>query len=582
MKTIKKLLVVALLFAFVSHVSAVKLWEDLNTGRVRVVTSDDEQDQQGIDISREFDSVSDMLAQTDLQNGNVYQVNGLQGGRFRFKLEADAAADGGVIFAVPSGGRVFRQGVTDKVLVTWYGALGDNIANDTAPIQAAIDHVASSGSLRVVRFPDPSNRYSISSAIRCPAGVTLQGPGFIHQKSAAENGIEIQGQSANIVDLVVQNDGSGACYEVTGRLNQGKWSNFRGIQRGTAPAFRCGANGAILDFEFENFRFEGDTTGHPVPLIEIKTSLSIQPMTWRFGRLHMFSGSAAPAIHVEHTDLKPSFFSSVEFSNIDFEFVFGGAIRLRGVTSFTLNRLSVFDTNTTLSADLIDLGPGGTRSCSNGSITEYYRSQGSFAPGFGDLKARSTHSVTCRSFGSDRGGARPLIDVDESNSDFIFIGSDQDRVDFAQPSSATRWIGDDRPGALVDGDTTPSVIAKQSSYQTDNSHPTTIQNFDDGSRGQSFVLILDANTTVAATNISTHSGAAIVGPGTVMMNYDGTKWTAVNETSTGVFDNGVATGPTQSIDFVTNGERQIVATEAVTELTITGSGPAPSVRTRQS
>jgi hypothetical protein len=58
-----------------------------------------------------------------------------------------------------------------------YGAKGDNITDDTAAIQSAINAAAASSG-GIVLFPEPSNTYKVTSTLTVPAdGIKLQGPG---------------------------------------------------------------------------------------------------------------------------------------------------------------------------------------------------------------------------------------------------------------------------------------------------------------------------------------------------------------------------------------------------------------------
>jgi len=87
-------------------------------------------------------------------------------------------------------------------------------------------------------------------------------------------------------------------------------------------------------------------------------------------------------------------------------------------------------------------------------------------------------------------------------------------------SGGTRGVG------FTDGDTTPSV-AGASMWDTANTNPTTITNFDDGIDGQIIRIKADANTTIQhGTNIFTTSGSNITCAANVIYSFQKrrTKW----------------------------------------------------------
>jgi parallel beta-helix repeat protein len=75
-----------------------------------------------------------------------------------------------------------------------YGARGDNSANDTVKIQAAINAAAPVSGMVVI----PSGTYLITQPLNVPANVTISGTGTIRQSSAGTYGLWIKGSNVTI------------------------------------------------------------------------------------------------------------------------------------------------------------------------------------------------------------------------------------------------------------------------------------------------------------------------------------------------------------------------------------------------
>lgn len=116
-----------------------------------------------------------------------YHVAGDKGGGLFGWDEASVAPhDGGMVVAVTGvvTGRWVRM--ADDVRVTYFGARGDGVADDTAAIQAAIDSVSSTASPGVVFEADravggtvhfPAGRYRITDTLLVGPSTTLSGVG---------------------------------------------------------------------------------------------------------------------------------------------------------------------------------------------------------------------------------------------------------------------------------------------------------------------------------------------------------------------------------------------------------------------
>lgn len=77
--------------------------------------------------------------------------------------------------------RTLRRKLQETVSIKDFGAIGDGITDDTVPIQTAVDHVQTGGTLYL-----PAGTYLISDTITLPAGITIYGEG-IHKVTIVMN-----------------------------------------------------------------------------------------------------------------------------------------------------------------------------------------------------------------------------------------------------------------------------------------------------------------------------------------------------------------------------------------------------------
>ena len=116
-----------------------------------------------------------------LTNGACVNVTGYYsrndggGGVFVFDAYSVAADDSGTIISPNKGaGRWKRQSVGQPCSIRWFGAKGDNVADDKIAIQSTINFVSERGG-GVVTVPASS--YKSSGNIVLPANIILQGEG---------------------------------------------------------------------------------------------------------------------------------------------------------------------------------------------------------------------------------------------------------------------------------------------------------------------------------------------------------------------------------------------------------------------
>lgn len=91
---------------------------------------------------------------------------------------------------------VFVQAISP--LDAAYGAAGDDTADDTAPLQAAITAAAPFGVAVDLR----GKTYKITDVLNVPAGTTLRN-GFIHQTGAGKTALKVQGSRVTLRELTI-------------------------------------------------------------------------------------------------------------------------------------------------------------------------------------------------------------------------------------------------------------------------------------------------------------------------------------------------------------------------------------------
>jgi hypothetical protein len=140
---------------------------------------------------------------TGTSNGDQASVAGYYvpgdggGGMFYWNSTSTAADDAGVTI-LPTGhvgaGR-WKRIYSGAVNVKWFGAKGDNVTNDTVPIQAAVDSILSTGG--IVTFPDGT--YLMGQVtITDSDGVTLDGTGAVLTLTGTDGGFDSSGVLSNL------------------------------------------------------------------------------------------------------------------------------------------------------------------------------------------------------------------------------------------------------------------------------------------------------------------------------------------------------------------------------------------------
>ena len=118
--------------------------------------------------------------------------------------------------------------LTPTFNVMSYGALGDDTADDTTEIQAAITAAAAVGGTVAV----PAGTYRISAALTVPANTTITGNGVIHQGTAGKSGFRITGNDVTIDGLTLTGQTSSPTYV------SGEYAIFAQGASATAPLHR--------------------------------------------------------------------------------------------------------------------------------------------------------------------------------------------------------------------------------------------------------------------------------------------------------------------------------------------------------
>ena len=124
--------------------------------------------------ARDTETVTTLKAINPRRDGEVVAVSGYStagdggGGLFRFDAASSATANDGTIIEPAVGdGRWFRI-YSEAINVKWFGALGDNVTDDLAAIQGAVDAAASE-----VVIPD--GQYYLSGAITVTNSIKITG-----------------------------------------------------------------------------------------------------------------------------------------------------------------------------------------------------------------------------------------------------------------------------------------------------------------------------------------------------------------------------------------------------------------------
>lgn len=127
-------------------------------------------DKNNVVLSRVYDTITGFDSTGLSDKDTVFfrgrdSVNDGGGGWFTFWENSVQPADGGLVFAPTSGGRLFRNGWTafgfnGDLNVKWFGAKGDGLTDDAASIQAAIN---------------TSNLLTTGGVIKFPSGVHIVG-----------------------------------------------------------------------------------------------------------------------------------------------------------------------------------------------------------------------------------------------------------------------------------------------------------------------------------------------------------------------------------------------------------------------
>jgi hypothetical protein len=105
-------------------------------------------------------NITALKALSSPTNGQIQSVSGYYaegdggGGEFVYNSSSTAADDGGLVIrpaSLPASGRWIRSTEWEPLNVRWFGAKGDGVADDTTPIQTAIN--AGQANIRSIYFP---------------------------------------------------------------------------------------------------------------------------------------------------------------------------------------------------------------------------------------------------------------------------------------------------------------------------------------------------------------------------------------------------------------------------------------------
>jgi hypothetical protein len=191
-------------------------------------------------------TVTRMTNGQQVEVANYATANDGGGGIFYFSSGSSATDNGGIFIAPTTGTGCWIRWFSSYVNAKWFGAKGNNLDNDSAPIQAAIDYVASLNGGVVFL---PKGNYLCNVVLK--TGVQLFGdPGSYGYLPSTISGVTMtQAVAGAVVDTPV---GAQAGIAVVG-------INFMGLGSGAAGKgvyFRNVSWSAVRSCHFNNFYAE--------------------------------------------------------------------------------------------------------------------------------------------------------------------------------------------------------------------------------------------------------------------------------------------------------------------------------------
>lgn len=125
-------------------------------------------------------TLDEVRSQGSARPGSTYYVTdaGRQG-LFSLDPDSDAADDGATVLVTTAGNRYVREDDAGIIDVTWFGAVGDGVADDTAAIRAAVAEAAArftatTGRSRPLLYFPHSSGYRTTDTVDVPKGISIE------------------------------------------------------------------------------------------------------------------------------------------------------------------------------------------------------------------------------------------------------------------------------------------------------------------------------------------------------------------------------------------------------------------------